>query len=100
MLPGKPVEPGGKPLELAVIPSELESKPLELPAELQQRLQSQGRKGNREELLNLVVEILKVRDLSVTDLAKVLDRSPNHVRTTYLYPLIQKQILRISSERV
>ena len=97
VLPGMPVEPGGKPLELTVIPSELESKPLELAADLQQRLQSQGRKGNREELLNLVVEILKVRDLSVTDLAKVLDRSPNHVRTTYLYPLIQEGIISPSN---
>lgn len=90
VLPGKSIEPDSKPLEQKVIPSELESKPLELPVELQLRLESQGRKGNREELLNLVVEILKVRDLSVTDLAKVLDRSPNHVRSTYLYPLIEE----------
>lgn len=89
----KAVEPESKPLELEPKPSELTAKPLELPMELQQKIDSQGRKANREQLLQLVVEILKIRPLSVTDLAEVLGRSPNHVRSTYLHPLMEEGVV-------
>lgn len=92
----KPVELASKPLELEPKPLELEPKPVELPLELQQKIDSQGRKANREQLLQLVVEILKIRPLSVTDLAEVLGRSPNHVRSTYLHPLLEEGVVALS----
>ena len=88
-LAAKPPELAAKPPELAAKPPELAAKPPELPSELIQRIELQGKKGKPEELIALVVELLNIRELSLAELAKHLDRSQDHVRKTYLQPLIK-----------
>lgn len=86
---GKPPELGGKPPELGC-------KPPELSPELQRLIQSQGKKGKTEELLKLVVTILKAGEMSLADLARYLGRSEDHVRKTYLKPLIESGKIELS----
>ena len=66
---------------------ELESKKQELPGDLAERIAAQGTKGDKEEILNLVVDLLTVREMSTSELATHLDRTVEYVRRTYIKPL-------------
>ena len=67
---------------------ELESKKQELPGDLAERIAAQGRKGDKEEILNLVVDLLTVQEMSTSELATHLDRTVEYVRRTYIKPLV------------
>ena len=94
-----PPKPHGslKPLESDGKKQELEAKKQELPSELQERIKAQGRKGNPDQILNLVVEILSVREMSASELADYLGRQTEYVRRTYLKPLILEKRIRLSN---
>ncbi|MEZ6033559.1 MAG: ATP-binding protein [Planctomycetaceae bacterium] len=61
----------------------------ELSDELLERIAAQGGKGTKPEILNLVEDLLKVREMSAAELAKHLDRTPVYVRRTYIKPLVE-----------
>lgn len=91
----KPIELGGKSQEfdrksqeLQAKSQELDSKSQKLPPDLAEKIKAQGKKGSPEEILKLVVEILSIRALSAAELARYLDRNVEHVRRSYLKPLI------------
>lgn len=68
--------------------TEHEGKSTELPDELRQRIAGTGRKSDKSSLLELVVDILRIRALSATELADILGRTQKHVRSEYLQPLL------------
>jgi len=82
--------------ELEAKSPELRRKPPELSPEIQEMIDSQGKKGNPEELLKLVVTILESSELSLPELAKLLGRSEDHVRKSYLKPLISSGKVELS----
>jgi len=94
---GKKQELGAKKQELGGKKQELEAKKQELPSELQEKIKAQGRKGNPDQILNLVVEILSVREMSASELADYLGRQTEYVRRTYLKPLILEKRIRSSN---
>ena len=67
---------------------ELDTKKQELPSDLVERIVAQGKKGDKAEILNLVVELLTVREMSTSELATHLTRAVDYVRRTYIRPLV------------
>jgi len=63
-------------------------KKQELPSDLVERIVAQGKKGDKAEILNLVVELLTVREMSTSELATHLTRAVDYVRRTYIRPLV------------
>ena len=77
----------GKKKELDAKKQELDGKKQELPSDLTERIAAQGKKGDKAEILNLVVDLLTVREMSTSELATHLDTTVEYVRRTYIKPL-------------
>lgn len=80
--------PDTKKQELDTKKQELDTKKQELPSDLVERIVAQGKKGDKAEILNLVVELLTVREMSTSELATHLTRAVDYVRRTYIRPLV------------
>jgi len=88
------------PPELDRLPPELDRLPPELadlPPELGQRVVDLGRRGKPEDMLDLIVDLLRWRELSLAQLSVVVDRSQDHVRKTYLNNLIAADLIRLGN---
>ena len=114
-LTGKSPESATKPPELTGKSPESEAKPPELTgespesalqsvneystvsSELKARIDAQGKKGKPLELAELVLAILKTQEMSLTELAHLLGRSEDHVRKTYLKPLLDAERIERSN---
>ncbi len=79
-----------KKQELGGKKQELEPETQELPKDIQQQIKRQGKKAKPEEMLRLVEQILASQELSTSQLARFLDRTPEYVRCTYLKPLVEQ----------
>lgn len=77
-----------KKQELHAQKQELDGKKQELPSDLTERIAAQGKKGDKAEILDLVVDLLTVREMSTSELATHLDRTVEYVRRTYIKPLV------------
>lgn len=75
---------------------ELEGKSPELPPELALRIAALGGKANHGEVIQAIVALLKWRELSLAELAEYLNRSPDHIRKTYLKQLIDADVVSLS----
>jgi len=96
-LDGKKQELDGKKQELDGKKQELDGKKQELPGDLAERIAAQGKKGDKAEILNLVVELLTVREMSTFELAKYLDRAIEYIRRTYIKPLVEEGRIQSSN---
>jgi len=88
-----PPNPSGedKSPELEGLPPELERLPPELrdlEPELLDRISGLGKRGKPEDVLQVVLDLLRWRALSLDQLSMLIDRSPDHIRKTYLNDLI------------
>ncbi|MEZ6152924.1 MAG: ATP-binding protein [Pirellulaceae bacterium] len=88
---------GAKSPDLGTKSPDLGTKSPELPTEIRDRIASLGGKGKPDDVLSAVVLLLKWRELSLAELANYLGRSEDHVRKTYLQPLVQADIIRRSN---
>jgi len=77
-----------KKQELDPKKQELDGKKQELPSDLTERIAGQGKKGDKAEIPDLVVDLLTVREMSTSELATHLDRAVEYVRRTYIKPLV------------
>ena len=71
--------------------------PTGLPPELQVLVDGLGGKAPKTTVIDVVLAMLKWRELSVQDLAGFLDRTPSHIRREYLTPLIQADLIRLTN---
>jgi ATP-dependent DNA helicase RecG len=88
VLDPKKQELDGKKQELDPKKQELDGKKQELPSDLTERIAAQGKKGDKKEILDLVVDLLADREMSTSELATHLDRAVEYVRRTYIKPLV------------
>jgi len=83
--------------ELDVKKHELASKKHELPIELQEKIAKQGGKGDRNDLIELVLEVLAFGPMTNAELASHLGRKPPYVRRTFLRPLLAEGRIQSSN---
>jgi ATP-dependent DNA helicase RecG len=94
-------EPRAKSGELRGKSGELKGKSEELmneiPAELRERVEALGKKASISHALDVVLALLKWRELSVAEVAKILKRTPEYVRSTYVAPLVQGDLIQATN---
>lgn len=90
----------GLPPELNALPPELERLPPELrdlPPKLMEQISELGRRGKPEDVLDVVLGLLRWRALSLDQLAVLIGRSPDHIRKTYVNELISADLVNRSN---
>jgi ATP-dependent DNA helicase RecG len=90
--------------ELSVKSGELSVKPGGSVAELQEPipediskiLDSLGGKSKSDILLDAIVKLLKWKELSLVEIAKYVCRTPEHVRTAYIFELLNADLIELT----
>ncbi len=88
---------GAKSPDLGAKSPDLGAKSPELPAEIREKIASLGGKGRTDDALDVVVILLKWQELSLAELSNYLGRTEDHIRKSYLRPLLQADIIRRSN---
>lgn len=100
---GKSTKLQGKSTKLPIESTKLSSESPKLsqetavPLELQQMISSLGGKAPKTTAFDVVLALLKWKELSVQEIAVLLDRTPSHVRKEYIAPLVQADLIRQSN---
>ncbi|WP_153559235.1 Fic family protein [Roseimaritima sediminicola] len=98
-LPGLSPELDRLPPELPGLSPELDRLPPELrdlPPELAERMVALGKRANPTRMIDLVLDLLRWRQLSLADLALLTGRTQDHIRKTYLNDLISAGLVEMS----
>jgi len=88
------------PPELNRLPPELDRLPPELadlPPELGHRLLVMGRRGKPADMRELILDLLRWRELSLAQLSVLVGRSQDHVRKAYLNDLIAAEMVQLTN---
>lgn len=75
---------------LSTMGPDIESIRAGLSEELRSRVSDLGRRGSPDQLLDLVVDLCRVREFSAEELAALLGRDRKYVMNNYLRPLLQQ----------
>lgn len=75
---------------LSTMVPDIESLRAGLSEELRSRVSELGRRGSPDQLLDLVVDLCRVREFSAEELAALLGRDRKYVMNNYLRPLLQQ----------
>ncbi len=98
----KPPESEGKPHNLDGKPHNLDAKShnltTELPSDLADRIKDLGRKASKESIVQLILDLVTWRALSVVELAEILDRNANHLRRVYVAEMVAADLIRPMSQ--
>lgn len=65
-----------------------------MPANLREKLDRIGGKAVKDTMVDAVLELLEWQELTLDQLAEFVDRTPDHVRKTYLKDLIAADLVR------
>ncbi len=68
----------------------------ELPSEIRDLITTLGGKGKTDLALDAVVALLKWREMSIAEVAAYLNRTQEHVRRSYIVPLVQADVIRLT----
>jgi ATP-dependent DNA helicase RecG len=90
----KPPDLDGKSPDLDGKSPDLDGKSPDLPASIREKIDAMGRKSKGDDALDVVLSLLKWRELTLTQLAGYLGRTEDHVRKQYLNPLLNADIVR------
>jgi len=70
---------------------------IEVPEQLQGQLNSLGKKAKADDVRKVILALLKWRELSVSEIAKYLNRTSEYVSRNYISDLVEADLIKLSN---
>jgi ATP-dependent DNA helicase RecG len=88
LLPDLPTQLEVLPTQLEVLPTQLEALPTQLPDDLKEKINLLGRRSrNTEDTTNTILELCSWKDLSLNQLATILNKNEKYLKNTFIQSL-------------